>query len=396
MRSHLPGGTTRLVSVKLNLPFDRINWVNSSFLMGTALVTCTAVPLYLWHYGVDAFQVAMFFAFFIATGLSITLGYHRLFAHNAFQARWPVRLATLIFGAAAFENCALAWVSDHRRHHKHVDHDDDPYDISKGFWHAHIGWILFKLDPPPPWDNVLDLRKDGLVMWQQRFYVPIAVGFGFVLPAILGYLYSGWAGALGGFLLSGVARTTAVQHMTFFINSLCHTIGSQPYSNKCSARDSWLMAIFTFGEGYHNYHHEFQHDYRNGVKWWQWDPTKWTIWTLEKAGLVRGLRRVSEDKILLAQLTDTRRRLAEQLACPQVSRNEKLHQLLQASDAKLHELGERWTALKAEYAEKATALRAEYADRANAQFEEARTALEEMRREVRQATRLLKHAGAAA
>lgn len=382
--------------MKLKLPFDRVNWVNSSFLIGTAFVTCTAVPLYLWYYGVDFFQVAMFLVFFIASGLSITLGYHRLFSHMAFQASWPVRLLTLIFGATAFENCALAWVSDHRRHHKHVDHDDDPYDISKGFFHAHIGWILFKLDPEPPWDNVNDLRKDALVMWQDRFYVAIAVGFGFVLPAALGYWHGGAIGALGGFLLAGVARVTAVQHMTFFINSLCHTVGSQPYSNKCSARDSWLMAIFTFGEGYHNYHHEFQHDYRNGVKWWQWDPTKWTIWTLEKLRLVRGLRRVPEEKILLAQLADTRRRLGERLACPKVSANTRLHALLQASDAKLHQLGERWATLRAEYAEKAVALRSEYAERANAQIDEARAALAEMRREMRQATRLLKHAAAAA
>ena len=379
--------------MKLRIPFDQINWVNSSFLIGTAVITCTAVPWYLWTYGVDVFQGALFLGFFVATGLSITLGYHRLFAHMAFQAHWPVKLATLVFGAAAFENCALAWVSDHRRHHKHVDHDDDPYDISKGFWHAHIGWILFKLDPKPPWDNVADLSKDRLVLWQQRFYVPIAVGVGFVLPAVLGFLHSGWLGALGGFLLAGVARVTAVQHMTFFINSLCHTIGSQPYSNKCSARDSWIMALFTFGEGYHNYHHEFQHDYRNGIKWWHWDPTKWTIWTLEKIRLVRGLRRVPEDKVLLAQLADTRRRLGEKLTCPKISANARLHELLQASDAKLHELGERWTALKAQYAEKAGALRTEYSERAAAQFDEARTALTEMRREVRQAMRLLEHAG---
>jgi stearoyl-CoA desaturase (delta-9 desaturase) len=338
----------------------------------------------------------MFFAFFIATGLSITLGYHRLFSHMAFQASWPVRLLTLIFGAAAFENCALAWVSDHRRHHKHVDHDEDPYDISKGFWHAHIGWILFKINPEPPWDNVNDLRKDPLVIWQDRFYVTIAVVTSFVLPALLGYWHGGAIGALGGLLLAGVARVVAVQHMTFFINSLCHTVGNQPYSNKCSARDSWFMAIFTFGEGYHNYHHEFQHDYRNGVKWWQWDPTKWTIWTLEKVRLVRGLRRVPEDKILLAQLADARRRLGEQLACPKVSANARLHELLRASDAKLHELGERWTALKAQYTEKADALKTEYAERATAQFDEAREALAEMRHELRQALRLLDHAGAMA
>lgn len=385
-----------LGAVKLRIPTDRINWTNSSFLIGTAIVTCTAVPLYLWNYGVDVFQVAMFLTFFIATGLSITLGYHRLFSHMCFQATWPVRLATLIFGAAAFENCALAWVSDHRRHHKHVDHDDDPYDISKGFWHAHIGWILFKINPEPPWDNVADLRKDPLVMWQDRFYVTIAVTISFIIPALLGYWHAGWEGALGGFLLAGVARVTAVQHMTFFINSLCHTVGSQPYSTKCSARDSWIMALFTFGEGYHNYHHEFQHDYRNGVKWWHWDPTKWTIWTLEKLRLVRGLRRVPEEKVLLSQLADTRRRLNEKLTCPKTVLNARLRQLLQDSDAKLHQLGERWSALMAQYAEKAGALKAEYADRATAQLDEARAALAEISREVHQALRLLDRAQAMA
>jgi stearoyl-CoA desaturase (delta-9 desaturase) len=277
-----------------------------------------------------------------------------------------------------------------------VDHADDPSDISQGFWYAHMGWILFKLDAEPPLDNIQDLRKDRLFMLQDRYYVVIAVGVSFVLPAILGYLHSGWPGALGGLLLAGVARVTAVQHMTFFINSLCHTIGSQPYSDRCSARDSWIMAIFTFGEGYHNYHHEFQHDYRNAVKWWQWDPTKWTIWTLAKLRLVRGLRSVPEEKVLLTQLADTRRRLNERLTCPKTQLNGRIRELLQSSDAKLHQLGERWTALKAEYSGKAGAMRAEYTDRAVHQFDDARIALAEMRREVRQALRLLERAPAAA
>ena len=167
------------------------------------------------------------------------------------------------------------------------------------------------------------------------------------------------------------------------------------------------MAIFTFGEGYHNYHHEFQHDYRNGVKWWQWDPTKWTIWTLEKLRLVRGLRRVPEEKILLSQLADTRRRLNIHLSSPRVQLNARLRELLQASDTKLHQLGERWAALKAEYSEKAGALKAEYTEKAGAlkaeyserashQIDEARAALAEIRREVEQALALLERAGAAA
>jgi stearoyl-CoA desaturase (Delta-9 desaturase) len=297
----------------LRLPLDRINWVTSSFLIGTLVLTLTAGPLYLYHFGLDWFQVALFFAMLLACGFSITIGYHRLFSHITFRASWPIRLLTLIFGAAAFENSVLMWASEHRRHHKHVDHDDDPYNISKGFFHAHIGWLLFKLNPDQPYDNVADLQKDKLVCWQDRYVQWIAVLVSFGLPPLLGFLWNGWRGALGAFLIAGVARIVILQHCTFLINSACHAIGRQPYSTKCTARDSLLLALFTFGEGYHNYHHEFQHDYRNGVKPWQFDPTKWLIWTLSKSGLVGNLRRVSADKIRWAQ-----RETGERVACAPV------------------------------------------------------------------------------
>jgi stearoyl-CoA desaturase (delta-9 desaturase) len=301
--------------MKFRIPFDRVNWTTSSFLIGTLILTVTAVPLYLWHFGLDWFQVTLFFAMFFATGLSITLGYHRLFSHLSFKAHWSIRLFTLIFGAAAFENSALLWSSEHRRHHKFVDHEEDPYDISKGFFHAHIGWLLFKLDPPPPFDNVVDLDKDPLVRFQHKYIHFLAVLVGFGLPAALGWLWNGPAGALGGFLLGGVARAVCLQHCTFCINSACHTLGSQPYSSRCSARDSWIMALVTFGEGYHNYHHEFQHDYRNGVKPWQFDPTKWSIWILNKLGLASNLRTVSAQAIFLAELRETQRTLDTKVAC---------------------------------------------------------------------------------
>jgi stearoyl-CoA desaturase (delta-9 desaturase) len=286
-------------------PFERINRTTSSFLIGTLALTLTAVPIYLWKFGLDRFQIALFFAMLAATGFSITIGYHRLFSHITFQASWPVRLFTLIFGAAAFENSALMWASEHRRHHKHVDHDDDPYSISKGFFYAHIGWLIFKLKADQPYDNVPDLMKDKLVRWQHRYVQVIAVVVSFVLPAVAGALWNGWRGALGAFLIAGVARIVVLQHCTFLINSACHVFGTQPYSTRCSARDSWLMALLTIGEGYHNYHHEFQHDYRNGVKPWNFDPTKWIIWTLSKLGLTRNLRRVPVEKIRLAQQLNT-------------------------------------------------------------------------------------------
>ena len=285
----------------LGLPLDRINWITSSFLIGTLVLALTGVPLYLYHFGLDWFQAGLFFVMFFACGFSVSLGYHRLFSHIAFRASRPIQLLTLIFGAGAFENSVLMWASEHRRHHKHVDDDDDPYCISKGFFHAHIGWLLFKLHPDPPFDNVADLQRDKLVCWQHRHVQTIAVVVSFILPTILGFLWNGWRGALGAFLIGGVARVVALQHCTFLINSACHTIGRQPYSIKCSARDSLFLAFFTFGEGYHNYHHEFQHDYRNGVKPWQVDPTKWIIWSLSKLRLTRDLRRVPADKIKFAE-----------------------------------------------------------------------------------------------
>lgn len=356
------------------IPWKRVNWTTSIFLAVINTLAVTAVPLYIWHFGLDWFQVVLFLTFYIFTGISITLGYHRLFSHLSFKARTPVRLFTLVFGACAFENSALDWSCDHRKHHKHTDHDDDPYDISRGFFWAHIGWLFFKLGPEQPMDNVNDLKRDRLVMWQHRWCIPMAFIVGFGVPMALGFLWNGAVGALGAFLIAGVFRVFAVQHSTFFINSLCHTVGNQPYSTRCSARDSAVMALFTFGEGYHNYHHEFQHDYRNGVKRSNFDPTKWTIWTLEKLGLVSDLRRVSDERILLAEMKEARRRAALKLGEP-----ESLAAVLgrRQQEMLLH-LSER-IAANYEFLEKAL----------EEKIEVSRRAIEEWRRETRQFAALL-------
>jgi stearoyl-CoA desaturase (delta-9 desaturase) len=288
------------------IPLDRVNWETSIFLVVTFFTAIIGTPIYIAKFGIDSFMIAMFVFYFLATGMSITLGYHRLFAHKAFKAKKPVKLFTLIFGACAFEDSALDWSSDHE--------DDDPYSISKGFFFAHMGWIFLKLYPRPL-ANVGDLKKEPLVMWQHKFHRPIGIFFGLVIPTLIGYLHlGGWTGAVGGLLIIGIARLVAVHHCTFLINSLCHTLGNRPYDASTSARDSWLMAIFTFGEGYHNYHHSFQHDYRNGVKPWQWDPTKWAIWTLSKLGLATDLRVVSDEKIILAEIREVKEQTDAQIS----------------------------------------------------------------------------------
>jgi stearoyl-CoA desaturase (delta-9 desaturase) len=362
------------------LRWNMVSWPNSLFLVSTLLLTLTAVPWFIWRQGLDWFQVGLFFAFFMATGLSITLGYHRLFSHLTFKARWPVRLLTLIFGAAAFENSVLAWAADHRKHHKFVDHDEDPYNISKGFFHAHIGWMLANT-PPTSLEGVKDLQADPLIRWQHRHYLLIAILTCFALPALLGGLWNGWSGALGGFLIAGVARVVFVNHMTFFINSWSHTWGRRPYSSRCSARDSALLAWFTFGEGYHNFHHAFQHDYRNGVKPWQFDPTKWCIWLLDKTGLVRQLRRVPEETILLAEIAERQRQFSARLKAASTPISESVHRMLQAAQERLQQASAHWEQRKAEYR-----LAAE------TKLEASRHRLAELQRECREATARLRAA----
>jgi stearoyl-CoA desaturase (delta-9 desaturase) len=373
------------------IPFHRINWPTSLFLAITLLISVTALPIYLWHFGLDWFQVALLLVTFAASSMSITLGYHRLFSHMAFKAKWPVKLGVLVFGASAFEGSALEWCTDHRRHHKFVDHDDDPYDITKGFFHAHMGWLLFKLRPIPPMDNVPDLLADRMVMFQHRHFPLIGAIVNLVCVPAIGWLWGGWQSALGALLIGSVLRVVLVEHSTFCINSFCHMIGSRPYSTRCSARNSWIMALFTFGEGYHNYHHEFQHDYRNGVKPWQFDPTKWAIWTMSKIGLTSGLRRVPDEKIQLAEIAEQQKQLDAVMAARPANRCETTRRLLDAAQEQLHQAAQTWEQRKAEYmraTEKKIEASKEKIAQLNRDFEEAAANLRRAIQEWQQAHQL--------
>jgi stearoyl-CoA desaturase (delta-9 desaturase) len=206
--------------------------------------------------------------------------------------------------------------------------------------------------------------------WQHRFIHWIGVFVAFVLPAILGFFWGGWISALGAFLIAGVARVVLLQHCTFCINSLCDYLGKRPYSSKCSARDSWLMAIVTFGEGYPNYHHEFQHDYRNGVKPWQFDPTKRLIWSLSKLGLVRKLRRVPTEKIILSELNEARHRLETKLLSSKLMDFASTY--IAAAYHRLEATAQQWALYRAQ------------------QLDVLREMLAELRREIRAATSILK------
>jgi stearoyl-CoA desaturase (delta-9 desaturase) len=291
-----------------------IMWLPATVLIGTFIVAITAVPWYGFSHGYSwgnwlAFAVILWF-----NGLSITAGYHRLFAHNTYKAHPLLKWFFALFGASATQNSILVWCSGHRRHHRHVDDNaNDPYSAKRGLWFSHIGWML--RDHPTgriDFSNVPDLQRDPIVAFQHRHYAALAVGMNLAPALLLGFI----TGDIWGYLLmAGFLRLVVNHHVTFFINSLAHYWGKQPYTDDNTARDNFWLALVTYGEGYHNFHHLFQTDYRNGVRWWQFDPTKWLINLAHWLGLARELNRVPDFKIQKALLDMQFKRAQISLAC---------------------------------------------------------------------------------
>jgi stearoyl-CoA desaturase (delta-9 desaturase) len=292
---------------KRRFRLNNLDWVNTLFLVLTPLATIALVVVYVKKDGFDPLMLIPAVMMYFISGLSITAGYHRLFSHKAYQANSFLKFIYLLFGAGAFQNSALKWCTDHRRHHAHCDDEKDPYNIREGFWWAHMGWVMVKEEEKYNGIYAKDLASDKLVWLQHKYYLPLCVLSGFIIPTIIGYFMGS---ALGGLAVVGVGRVVFVHHCTFFINSWAHMWGTQPYTDTNTAKDNFLLAVFSYGEGYHNFHHFFQNDYRNGVRWYQYDPTKWLILLSEKAGWAHSLKRTSEEEILKAKLEMTEKRLA--------------------------------------------------------------------------------------
>ena len=319
----------------------------------STLLLLTVFPLYAWHYDFSSAAWILFFVFLYASGISITGGYHRLWSHRAYEARLPLKIFYMLFGAQALQNSILIWSSMHRVHHKNVDHPQaDPYSIKRGFWYAHMGWML--RDQPChvlDFSNVKDLQRDPVVMFQHRHYLGLAVGTNIGLPLLCGIAVGDPWGVL---LVAGLLRLVVNHHFTFLINSAAHKWGRRPYTEENSARDNDLIALFTYGEGYHNYHHLFSWDYRNGIRWWHIDLTKWWIAFWAFLGQANGLRRVPEFRIRRAmverQFARAQARLAQAAPTKRLDTVKRL--LEQEMEAFKVTIGE-WTTLQTEKIEAA-------------------------------------------
>ncbi len=318
------------------------SWLNISFLLGTPVLSVLLAVYYFETEVFNPYFILLFFAFYILTGFSMTAGYHRLFSHRTYKTEPWLEWFYLLFGAAAFQNSALLWADDHRHHHRFVDTEGDPYSAQKGLFHSHIGWVFYKDVKARDFSQVKDLYQNPRIRFQHENFFKTASIVGILLPTFIGWMMGS---AIGGFLFGGIGRVVVVHHFIFLINSLAHYWGKQTYSDKSSAKDNPWLAFFTYGEGYHNFHHAFESDYRNGVKWYHFDPTKWLIRTLASVGAAKDLRRVNEAVILRARLMMDRDCLMKSLPYTFESFRDSLESL----QSKILEAKTRMRRLKDEY-----------------------------------------------
>ncbi|KAF9254561.1 hypothetical protein L218DRAFT_968067 [Marasmius fiardii PR-910] len=239
--------------------------------------------------------------YYFLTGLGITAGYHRLWAHRAYNASLPLQYVLACLGAGSVQGSIKWWSRGHRAHHRYTDTELDPYNAHKGFWYAHVGWMLVRPRRKPGVADVSDLSRNPVVKWQHRHYVKLLLTFALLVPTLVAHY--GWGDAKGGFVYAGILRLMFVHHSTFCVNSLAHWLGETPFDDKHTPRDHMITAFVTIGEGYHNFHHQFPMDFRNAIRWYQYDPTKWTIWFLSKLGLASHLKTFPDNEVRKGQLT---------------------------------------------------------------------------------------------
>lgn len=301
----------------------KFNWTSGLFIIGYHLAILALLPVYIVFFGAPSVALISISAgLLLCTGLSITAGYHRLFSHLAYKTNKFIEVIYLIFGTMACQGSAIRWGHDHRLHHAHIDQEEDPYSVKSGFWHAHILW-MFREQPPVKEKVVADLLRNPLLRFQHKYYELLMIASNLGTTLFIGWLTGDYFGA---FVFAWLIRQFFLHHFTWFINSLAHYVGHQNYSTEHSAVDNYLVSFLTFGEGYHNYHHTFSSDYRNGTRWYHFDPTKWLIWTLSKLGLATGLRKIPQAKITEQMIAVHKEALLDKLKSCVTSKRSELEQ----------------------------------------------------------------------
>lgn len=283
---HLWGGVVRQrFRTEVSLRFKTIyKMIVLTVVVVPLLATIFAMYL-LWNRAVHWSDIILLLSMYTITALGVTAGFHRMLTHRSFQPHPVVKLLLLVMGSMAVEGAALDWAATHIKHHAYSDREGDPHSPVEGFFHSHVGWMFRDYEADP---NVYcrNLVTDPIVMFVSRTSFVWAL-LSLVIPFALG----GWTGLLWG----GLVRIFLTHHVTWSVNSVCHTFGKREFETNDQSRNEWMVGLLGFGEGWHNNHHAFPRSAFHGLHWWQFDLTGYIIWTLERVGLVKEVYRVSPE-----------------------------------------------------------------------------------------------------
>ena len=266
-----------------------------SFFYKVVVLVVVIVPLFatvlamglLWARAVHWLDIALLVSLYSLVALGVTVGYHRMLTHRGFRPHPIVKFVLLVLGSMALEGPALQWAATHIKHHAQADREGDPHSPVEGFFHAHMGWI-FGADSADPHVYCRNLVNDPVVVLVSRTSVLWAV-LSLVIPFVIG----GWTGLLWG----GLVRIFLTHHVTWSVNSVCHTFGRREFETSDQSRNEWVVGLLAFGEGWHNNHHAFPRSAFHGLHWWQFDLSGYIIRALERLGLVHDVYRISPDMI---------------------------------------------------------------------------------------------------
>ena len=248
------------------------------------LATVFAMRL-LWERAINWTDVILLLVMYSLVAFGVTIGYHRMLTHRSFKPHPIVKLVLLILGSMSVEGAALVWAATHIKHHAQADREGDPHSPVEGFFHAHVGW-LFKDRMADPNVYCRYLLKDPIVVFVSRTFL-----LWVVLSLIIPFAIGGWTGLLWG----GLVRMFLTHHVTWSVNSVCHTFGKREFETNDKSRNEWVVGLLGFGEGWHNNHHAFPRSAFHGLHWWQFDLSGYVIWSLERMGLVRDVYRITPE-----------------------------------------------------------------------------------------------------
>jgi len=256
------------------------------------LATLVAVKM-LWDRAVHPSDLILLAVMYSFVALGVTVGFHRMLTHRGFKPNPVVKFIFLVLGSMSLEGPAVEWAATHTKHHAESDKEDDPHSPTAGFFHAHVGW-LFKDRQADPKVYAKHLLNDKMVMFVSNTFL-MWVALSFAIPFFIGGLASGhWNTnlALSGMFWAGLVRVFLNHHVTWSVNSVCHTFGKRDYETPDQSRNEWVVGLLAFGEGWHNNHHAFPRSAFHGLKWYQFDLSGYIIWTLERVGLIKDVYRI--------------------------------------------------------------------------------------------------------